>query len=591
MTLLLSPDLKLPLDATTQTFAIIAKRGVGKTYLALVLVEELLKAGAQVVVADPVGVTWGLRAAANGKDPGLAIIVMGGDHGDVPLEATAGRVIAEFVVDTRASIVLDLSLFRKAEQVRFMTDFAETLYHRNRQPLHLVLDEADAFAPQRPLHGQERMLGAMQDLVRRGRARGIGVTLVTQRAAVLSKDVLTQVEVLVALRTIAPQDRAAIDAWIQAHDAHGQREQFMASLASLPIGTAWFWSPGWLDVFRKVKIRARETFDSSATPTVGKAVAAPKQLAPVDLEGLKVRIAATIEKAKAEDPRELRRRIQDLEGQLRKSNAQQVVAKSQRPVAQPATGRVEVPVLREAQIKALQAAVARFEGALAGDAARIEAIYDQLVKAAKDVAGALRTRVNEIEAVGTGRNSVAIPGPSLASVAPRAATIRRSIPAEGLTGPEQRILDAIAWMETLGITDPEQAAVAFLAGYTVGGGGFNNPRGGLNTKRLIIYRGGGRLALTEAGRAAAQAPDAALTTEELHRRVLGRLPGPEQKILRVLLAVYPDQIDNDQLAREAGYEPGGGGFNNPRGRLRSLGLIDYPERGRVVASALLFLEP
>jgi helicase HerA-like protein len=96
------------------------------------------------------------------------------------------------------------------------------------------------------MHGQERMLGAVQDLVRRGRARGLGVTLVTQRAAVLSKDVLTQAEVLVALRTIAPQDREAIDAWIQAHDAHGQRAEFMASLASLPIGTAWFWSPGWL---------------------------------------------------------------------------------------------------------------------------------------------------------------------------------------------------------------------------------------------------------------------------------------------------------------------------------------------------------
>lgn len=70
---------------------ILAKRGAGKTYTALVLVEELLGAGAQVVVADPVGVWWGPRAAANGKDPGLPIVVMGGDHGDVPLEASAGR--------------------------------------------------------------------------------------------------------------------------------------------------------------------------------------------------------------------------------------------------------------------------------------------------------------------------------------------------------------------------------------------------------------------------------------------------------------------------------------------------------------------
>lgn len=34
----------------------------------------------------------------------------------------------------------------------------------------------------------------------------------------------------------------------------------------------------------------------------------------------------------------------------------------------------------------------------------------------------------------------------------------------------------------------------------------------------------------------------------------------------------------------------GGAFNNPRGRLRSLGLIEYPQPGFVVARPLLFLE-
>ena len=34
----------------------------------------------------------------------------------------------------------------------------------------------------------------MEDLVRRGRARGLGITLITQRPAVLNKDVLTQVD-------------------------------------------------------------------------------------------------------------------------------------------------------------------------------------------------------------------------------------------------------------------------------------------------------------------------------------------------------------------------------------------------------------
>ena len=290
----LAADFAIPADAVTQTFAILAKRGVGKTYCASVLVEELLKAGLHAVVVDPIGVWWGLRASADGTRPGLPIVILGGDHGDVPLTVTADQVIADLIVDERISVVLDLAHFRKGEQVRFMTDFAERLYHRNREPLHLVLDEADSFAPQRPMKGQERMLGAVEDLVRRGRARGIGVTLVTQRSAVLNKDVRTQAEVLVALRTIAPQDRDAIDAWIKVHGTPAQREELMTSLPSLPIGTAWFWSPGWLDVFRRVQVRQRETFDSSATPTVGAQPRTPGALAPVDIEKIRTRIAATM---------------------------------------------------------------------------------------------------------------------------------------------------------------------------------------------------------------------------------------------------------------------------------------------------------
>jgi hypothetical protein len=66
-----------------------------------------------------------LRAAADGKRPGLPIVILGGDHGDVPLEVAAGQVIADLVVDEGISALLNLAHFRKGEQVRFMTDFAE----------------------------------------------------------------------------------------------------------------------------------------------------------------------------------------------------------------------------------------------------------------------------------------------------------------------------------------------------------------------------------------------------------------------------------------------------------------------------------
>jgi DNA helicase HerA-like ATPase len=81
----------------------------------------------------------------------------------------------------------------------------------------LLIDEADAIAPQKPQENEARMLGAAEDIVRRGGQRGLGCMLITQRSAVLNKNVLTQVEMIVALRTIAPQDLKAMDAWIEVH--------------------------------------------------------------------------------------------------------------------------------------------------------------------------------------------------------------------------------------------------------------------------------------------------------------------------------------------------------------------------------------
>ena len=54
-TLNVGDNLHLPLDFVTQTQAILAKRGAGKSYCASVQAEEMLKARQQVVVIDPTG--------------------------------------------------------------------------------------------------------------------------------------------------------------------------------------------------------------------------------------------------------------------------------------------------------------------------------------------------------------------------------------------------------------------------------------------------------------------------------------------------------------------------------------------------------
>jgi hypothetical protein len=170
----LADSLELPLDIVTETVGILARKRAGKSYAARKLVEQLLTAGLQVV--DPKGDWWGLRSSADGKQPGFPILIAGGERGDVPLEAAAGDSLARFVVEERVSLLLDLSLFRKREVATFMTGFLETFDRLKaremyRTPMMLVIDEADAIAPQRPQKGAERMLGAAEDIVRRGGQR------------------------------------------------------------------------------------------------------------------------------------------------------------------------------------------------------------------------------------------------------------------------------------------------------------------------------------------------------------------------------------------------------------------------------------
>ncbi|HXG59180.1 MAG TPA: DUF87 domain-containing protein [Thermoanaerobaculia bacterium] len=584
MKLHIAGELTLPPDAVTQTFGVLAVRGAGKSNLAAVMAEEMYAAHLPFVAIDPVGSWWGLRSSGDGSDKGLSIPIFGGRHGDVPLERTAGHLIADLVIADRLSCVIDVSEFSEGEKTHFLTDFAEQLYRRNQEPLHLFLEEADDYAPQRPMREQARLLRAWENIVRRGRARGLGITMITQRSAALNKNVLTQIETLFVLRTTSPQDRRAIAAWVE---YHGQAEELLESLPSLESGEAWVWSPSWLNVMKRIRVRRRATFDSGATPKQMKGARRPATLVDVDLGAVREKMAATIERAKESDPRELKKRIAELERELKK-----------KPAAAPVpadASRVRAEVKREIRaeweplLKERDTAIRDLQA----KQVRIGRLLEKAQSLHEEIARELGKELPKLSAVPATESVPAVPRREMPTASTRKATTPRpprpSGEASDLTGPEQRILDAIAWMESIGVAEPEQTAVAFLAGYTIGGGAFNNPRGALRTKGLIDYRGQ-RIVLTDAGRALANWPDQTLTTDELQRRVLERLPGPEQKILRVLFEVYPDSIENDELARRAGYEPGGGAFNNPRGRLRSLGLIEYPERGRVVARSILFLE-
>lgn len=564
MKLHIADQLSLPIEAVTQTFAILAKRGSGKSYLASVMAEEMLKRNQTIIYLDPTGGAWGLRS-------GFPVAVLGGEHGDVALQETAGELIAQAVVENRFSAVIDLSLFRKGKMIAFMVDFLETLYRLNRHPVHLFVDEADAFAPQgRTFGGQENvMLGAMEDLVRRGRKRGIGCSLITQRPAVLNKNVLSQCESVFALRMVHPRDIGALKEWIDVHADETKSAEVIDSLPSLPIGDAWFWSPGWMDLLVRVQVRKRETFDSSATPKPGEAIRQPKTMAKLDLENLGQQIQATVETAKANDPKELKRRIAELEKKVR-----------ERPAAEPSEP-VEIPVIKDEQIAAMKDIVAQIK--------KVAEDGNLTFKAFSSVGDAWQKAIDHItNRRATNQQPKILRAPP--AKAPRPKPPATSDNGDSLTGPEQRIVDGLAWLESAGIAPATRVQTAFAARYSPSGSSFTNPLGALRTSGLVEYPGDGMVALTDDGRTRAAVPGPPATAEELQEMVFERLTGPEAKILRALIAAYPNSMTREDLGAASEYSPTGSSFTNPLGSLRSLGLVEYPTKGEARAKVILFLE-
>lgn len=304
----------VPDAALAQHIAVLGKTGAGKSYAVKGIVEHLLAVGRRVGIVDPTGAWWGLRSSSDGRGPGFPILVLGGDHGDLPLPALGGAAVARLLVDQHVNLVADTSQLTVGERTRWFIEFATTLHRLNRSPLHLVMDEAHMFAPQGKVPDPDtgKMLHAANTLASGGRSRGIRLVMITQRPQKLHKDALTSADTLIAMRVLAPQDRLAVEDWIKGCGDMAAGKEVLNSLASLKRGEGWVWYPEGGHLAR-VKFPPITTFDSSATPTDGHAVATPRGAAEIDLSEIKSALADAVKEAEANDPKLLRKRIAELE--------------------------------------------------------------------------------------------------------------------------------------------------------------------------------------------------------------------------------------------------------------------------------------
>lgn len=573
MTIRVADGLDIPLEQTPQPIALIGRRGSGKTYAAGKLVEEFLDAGYQVVVLDPVGTWWALRLQADGVTPAYMVPVLGGSHGDIPLEATAGKLVATLVTERRTSMVLDVSEFNGAEQRRFVGAFmAELLAQKkkHKSAVMVVMEEAQEFAPQMARSDTATMLGAVERVVKLGRNFGIVPVLITQRPQSVNKDVLNQTELLFTFQLTGPQERKAVELWVQ---EKGADRSIVGELPGLPIGTALVWSPQWLNVFGRFAILPKRTYDASATPGAAPVEAAP--LGAIDLEEVRAAMAATIEKAEADNPAALRKRLAVVE---RERNEARASESHWREIAERATDVGE------------RAADAAVEATLLWHGETTQKL-DSLLAGIQEASGKLGDMAADLVMLRSQMAAIRperVPAPVLAAPAVVERRPRR-VATEPVDGPlkagERRILETLARHHPMRVT---KAQLGTLAKFKITGGTFTTYWGHL--RRLgLVEDDGGLIGLTPEGfDAVGAAPSAPASTEELLETWRTALKAGARRMLDELVEMYPVAIKRSELADLVEMTASGGTFSTYLGTLRRNGLVEM-EGDLVRASSTLFL--
>lgn len=561
----LAPALTLPPEAALQRFGILAMSGAGKSNAAVVFAEEMYDCGIPWVAIDPKGDWWGVRSSKSGKGDGLKVPVFGGLKGDVPLEETAGKLIAALVASKRLTCVLDISEMSKGAQLRFLTDFADTLLRENRAPLQVICEEADEYLPQRVMKREAPCVGAWSKLVKRGRFRGVFVTLVTQRSAALNKDALSQIDTLIPMRVGDPRDKKALREWVVEHDV-GQ--EMFDSLPRLEDGEAWLWSPHKLKLMERVRFRRRRTFDSGATPDWEERE--PARLADIDLDAVRDEMAEAIEKATLDDPKALRKRIAKLERELKMRPTETETVEVEKIV--------EVPVLANGAADELKAAVEA-----------IREVGERLPEAVAPITA-------ELERVQVARASSQTHAPTRPGIPPvsreRVPQARAAPPANTAGIPElisqqaRKMLQALTARHPMRLTRSQWSAIS---GYSSRSSSWSTSIRELRDAGLIHEDHGEVQATQTAFDLLGEDVPEPQTSEEIIATWRRALKGPQAvAFFDTIVGAHPEGISRDELAEQTGYSKGSSSFSSTITALRRNRLIE-DHGGELVASDDLFL--
>lgn len=537
-----------------------ANSGGGKSWLLRVLAEKVF-GKVPVFIIDPEGEFATLREKYD--------YVLVGKGGETPADTRSAALVARRLLELRASAVCDLFEMRPADRHRWVRLFVEAMIDAPKElwrDVMVVVDEAHIFCPEKGA-GESEADDAVISLATRGRKRGFCAVLATQRLGKLRKDAAAEMQnVLIGQTFLDIDQERACDALAV---PRAERSAFRSTLKTLEPGA--FYALG--RAISKERIGFKVAAVVTTHPEAGSSKHGAAAPPPTDkIRHLLPKLADLPKEAEeaAKTEHELRAEIRALKAQVRDA----AKAAPPAPKAETKTKTVEVPVLRDAEIKRLEAV-----------AAKLSAIADPIV-------GKLRAHAARPTVVVTAARPQPAPRPTPSPALPRALPgawsepRRNAEPAvtNGGGGPlgfgHRAILTAVA-QHTDGVTR-EQLSV--LTGYK---------RSSRDTylqvlrSRELIREDRDRIVVTAEGADELGTDFKTLPTGDALREYwLGRLPQGERKILAIVADAYPEEVERERISEATGYRRSS--RDTYLQKLAARRLVEPSGAGGVLASALLF---
>jgi DNA helicase HerA-like ATPase len=247
------------IDIVGRRIAILGVSGQGKSNTAAVLIEELLSSGFPLTIVDLEGEYWGLKEQ-------FQILVVGrGEHVDLVAGPFQAAALAAASIMESIPVILDLSDFSEDEMTAFLLEYFGSLWEaagRQRTPYEVILEEAHEFLPETVKNPLKELLTR---IALRGRKRGLGSIIMSQRSAKVAKDFLTQAEMLFLHRVIHPVDLKVYKELIPL-----PAREVTDMVGNLQTGQVVF---VYNNEAQQLQIRPRHTFSAGATPQLEEQVA------------------------------------------------------------------------------------------------------------------------------------------------------------------------------------------------------------------------------------------------------------------------------------------------------------------------------